>query len=40
MGVKAAGGVRTLADTRRMIEAGASRLGASAGVKIMQEMAG
>jgi deoxyribose-phosphate aldolase len=40
MGVKAAGGVRTLADARRMIEAGASRLGASAGVKIMQEMAG
>jgi deoxyribose-phosphate aldolase len=40
MGVKAAGGVRTLADARRMIEAGASRLGASAGVKIMSEMAG
>jgi deoxyribose-phosphate aldolase len=38
MGVKAAGGVRTLADAQRMIEAGASRLGASAGVKIMSEM--
>jgi deoxyribose-phosphate aldolase len=38
MGVKAAGGVRTLADAHRMIEAGASRLGASAGVKIMSGM--
>lgn len=38
MGVKAAGGVRTLADAQRMIEAGASRLGSSAGVKIMLEM--
>jgi deoxyribose-phosphate aldolase len=38
MGVKAAGGVRTLADAQRMIEAGASRLGASAGVKILLEM--
>jgi deoxyribose-phosphate aldolase len=38
MGVKAAGGVRTLADARRMIEAGASRLGSSAGVKIILEM--
>ncbi len=38
MGVKAAGGVRTLADARRMIEAGASRIGSSAGVKIILEM--
>jgi deoxyribose-phosphate aldolase len=38
IGVKAAGGVRTLSDAQRMIEAGASRLGASAGVKIMSEM--
>jgi deoxyribose-phosphate aldolase len=38
IGVKAAGGVRTLADAQRMIEAGASRLGASAGVKIMSGM--
>jgi deoxyribose-phosphate aldolase len=38
MGVKAAGGVRTLADARRMIEAGASRLGSSVGVKIVLEM--
>jgi deoxyribose-phosphate aldolase len=38
MGVKAAGGVRSLADARRMIEAGASRIGSSAGVKILLEM--
>lgn len=38
IGVKAAGGVRTLADAQRMIAAGASRLGSSAGVKIMLEM--
>ena len=36
-GVKAAGGIRSLADARAMIRAGANRLGASAGVKIMQE---
>ena len=37
MGVKAAGGIRTLEDALRMINAGASRLGASAGVTILQE---
>lgn len=37
MGVKAAGGVRTYADAVAMIKAGANRLGASAGVKIVQE---
>jgi len=37
MGVKAAGGIRTLQDARAMIEAGANRLGASASVKIMAE---
>jgi deoxyribose-phosphate aldolase len=37
MGVKAAGGIRTYADALAMIRAGASRLGASAGVKILQE---
>ncbi len=37
MGVKAAGGIRTYADAVAMITAGASRLGASAGVKIIQE---
>jgi deoxyribose-phosphate aldolase len=37
MGVKAAGGIRNLSDAQAMIAAGASRLGASAGVAIMQE---
>jgi deoxyribose-phosphate aldolase len=37
MGVKAAGGVRTLSDARAFLAAGATRLGSSAGVKIMQE---
>jgi deoxyribose-phosphate aldolase len=37
MGVKAAGGIRTLQDAQRMIVAGATRLGASASVKIMAE---
>ncbi len=40
MGVKAAGGIRTYADARRMIEAGATRLGASAGVRIVKESQG
>jgi deoxyribose-phosphate aldolase len=35
--VKAAGGVRSLADARAMLAAGATRLGTSAGVKIIQE---
>lgn len=37
IGVKAAGGIRTLADVQKMIAAGASRIGASASVRIMQE---
>jgi len=37
IGVKAAGGIRTYADVQKMIAAGASRIGASAGVKIVQE---
>jgi deoxyribose-phosphate aldolase len=37
MGIKAAGGIRTYADALSMIKAGANRLGASAGVKIVQE---
>ncbi len=36
MGVKASGGIRTYEDARKMIAAGASRLGASAGVRIVQ----
>ncbi len=35
MGVKASGGVRTLEDFRKMTAAGASRIGASAGVQIV-----
>jgi deoxyribose-phosphate aldolase len=37
MGVKAAGGVRDLSGLKAMVAAGASRVGASAGVKIVQE---
>ncbi len=36
MGVKASGGIRTYADAQKMIAAGASRIGASASVKIIQ----
>jgi deoxyribose-phosphate aldolase len=38
--VKAAGGVRTLEDARRMIAAGASRIGTSSGVEILRSMSG
>lgn len=37
MGVKAAGGIRTYSDAILMIEAGANRIGTSAGVQIVQE---
>jgi deoxyribose-phosphate aldolase len=37
LGVKAAGGIRTYVDALAMIKAGANRLGASSGVKIVQE---
>ena len=40
MGVKAAGGVRDLQSARAMLEAGADRIGASVGVKIVQESQG
>lgn len=40
LGVKASGGVRNLADAQKMIAAGATRIGTSGGVKIMQELAG
>ena len=40
MGVKAAGGVRDLEGLRAMVAAGATRVGASAGVKIVQESRG
>jgi deoxyribose-phosphate aldolase len=35
IGVKASGGIRTLEDFRKMVAAGASRIGASASVKIL-----
>ncbi len=37
LGVKAAGGIRSCPDAIKMIEAGASRIGTSSGVKIMEE---
>ena len=40
MGVKASGGIRNLADAERMIQAGATRIGASAGVQIVKESQG
>jgi deoxyribose-phosphate aldolase len=40
MGVKAAGGIRDYATAEKMISAGATRIGASASVKIMQEATG
>jgi len=38
--VKASGGVRSLEDARRMIAAGASRIGTSAGIEILRAMSG
>jgi deoxyribose-phosphate aldolase len=39
MGVKASGGVRSAADALAMIGAGATRIGTSGGLRIVQEMA-
>lgn len=39
-GVKASGGIRTLADAKAMLEAGANRIGASASVAILRELCG
>ncbi len=39
MGVKASGGVRTLEDLKKMVAAGATRIGASASVKIIESAA-
>ncbi|POZ55668.1 Deoxyribose-phosphate aldolase 2 [Lysinibacillus sphaericus] len=36
LGVKASGGVRSLEDMQKMVEAGATRIGASSGVAIMK----
>lgn len=38
IGVKASGGIRNAADAKAMIEAGAGRLGTSAGVNIIREL--
>lgn len=40
IGVKAAGGIRTYDDVKKMIEAGATRIGASAGIQIIKEATG
>jgi deoxyribose-phosphate aldolase len=40
LGVKASGGVRSLADLMKMINAGATRIGTSSGVKIVKEARG
>ncbi len=40
LGVKASGGVRSLADVMKMVAAGATRIGTSSGVKILKEAAG
>jgi deoxyribose-phosphate aldolase len=40
MGVKASGGIRNLEDAEKMIRAGATRIGASAGVRIVKESQG
>jgi deoxyribose-phosphate aldolase len=40
LGVKASGGVRSLPDLLRMVQAGATRIGTSSGIKILQEAAG
>jgi deoxyribose-phosphate aldolase len=38
MGIKAAGGIRTLKQVINMLEAGATRIGTSSGVKIIREL--
>ncbi len=40
IGVKAAGGVRSLEDLKKMVAAGATRIGASASVKILEQARG
>ncbi len=36
--IKASGGIRTLSDAKKMLDAGATRLGASAGMAILKEI--
>ena len=40
VGIKASGGIQTLEDTKKMIEAGADRIGTSSGVAIMKAFHG
>jgi len=40
VGVKASGGIRTLAALKQMLAAGATRIGASASVSIIDELEG
>jgi deoxyribose-phosphate aldolase len=40
LGVKAAGGIKSAEDAQRLIAAGATRIGASVGVKIVKEARG
>jgi deoxyribose-phosphate aldolase len=40
MGVKAAGGIGSYQDAQEMVAAGATRIGASAGIKILQQASG
>jgi deoxyribose-phosphate aldolase len=40
VGVKASGGIRTLATLRALVRAGATRIGTSAGVQIVRELQG
>lgn len=40
MGIKASGGVRTLDELQAMVNAGATRIGTSSGVKIIQQLRG
>ena len=40
LGVKASGGIRSAEDAKKMIAAGATRIGASVGVKIVKEAKG
>jgi deoxyribose-phosphate aldolase len=40
IGVKAAGGIRTMEDLKKMVSAGATRIGASASVRILEEARG
>ena len=38
LGVRAAGGIRTLGDAMAMWKAGASRIGTSAGIEILEDI--